>query len=66
VRIPTRFAINLAVAGALVMYDRWVALGRFPPRFIASGGTAEAKPRAPHGRPRFRRGAPQMLAGEET
>jgi hypothetical protein len=54
------------VAGALVMYDRWVALGRFPPRPIASGGTAEAEPRAPHGRPRFRRGAPQMLAGEET
>ena len=32
VRIPTRFCINLAVAGAIVMYDRMLSLGRFAPR----------------------------------
>ena len=29
VRIPTRFALNLAVAGALVLYDRLLQHGRF-------------------------------------
>jgi tRNA G18 (ribose-2'-O)-methylase SpoU len=32
VRIPTDFCINVAMAGAIVMYDRVRALGRFPPR----------------------------------
>src|SRR5689334_11819764 len=27
VRIPTRFSVNLAIAGALVMYDRTLTLG---------------------------------------
>jgi tRNA G18 (ribose-2'-O)-methylase SpoU len=65
VRIPTRFAINLAVAGALVMYDRWLAMGRFPPRPVASGGPEEAGPAPAHGRPRFRRGTPALLRGDE-
>jgi tRNA G18 (ribose-2'-O)-methylase SpoU len=38
VRIPTRFCINLALAGALVMYDRVLALGGHPPRPIMPGG----------------------------
>lgn len=38
VRIPTRFCINLAVAGAVVMYDRMVCLGRFAERPVRSGG----------------------------
>src|SRR4051812_47738886 len=32
VKIPTRFCINVAVAGAVVMYDRIINLGRFPAR----------------------------------
>ena len=32
VRIPTRFALNLAVAGALVLYDRLLQHGRFADR----------------------------------
>lgn len=64
VRIPTRFAINLAVAGAIVMYDRWIAMGRFPPRPVASGGPEEEGRPPAHGRPRFRRGTPPLLAGE--
>lgn len=46
VRIPTRFCINLAVAGALVMYDRMLSQGRFAPRPVRSGGPSE--PLAPH------------------
>jgi tRNA G18 (ribose-2'-O)-methylase SpoU len=40
VRIPTRFCINLAVAGAIVMYDRLLCHGRFPPRPVHAGGPA--------------------------
>ncbi len=38
VRIPTRFCINLAVAGAIVMYDRLLSLGRLPERPLHEGG----------------------------
>ena len=46
VRIPTRFCINLAAAGAIVMYDRMLSLGRFAPRPVRSGGPVE--PLRPH------------------
>ncbi len=41
VKIPTRFCINLAAAGAIVMYDRTISLGRFAPRPVRSGGPTE-------------------------
>jgi hypothetical protein len=40
VKIPTRFCINVALAGALVMYDRTLALGSWPPRPVGTGGPA--------------------------
>ena len=40
VRIPSSFCINLAMAGAIVMYDRVRCLGRFPPRPLSEGGPA--------------------------
>jgi tRNA G18 (ribose-2'-O)-methylase SpoU len=46
VKIPTRFCINLAAAGAIVMYDRMLSLGRFAPRPVRSGGPHE--PLRPH------------------
>jgi len=46
VRIPTRFCINLAAAGAIVMYDRMLCHGRFAPRPVRSGGPTE--PLRPH------------------
>ena len=59
VRIPTRFALNLAVAGALVMYDRLLQHGRFAERPVASGGPAEPLAAAgSHGHPVFRRTIP--------
>lgn len=36
VRIPARFSVNLAIAGAIVMYDRVRCLGHFPPRPLRS------------------------------
>ena len=38
VRIPTAFCINVATAGAIVMYDRVRALGGFPDRPVRAGG----------------------------
>jgi hypothetical protein len=50
VRIPTRFCINLAVAGAIVMYDRMLSLGRFAPRPVRSGGPTEPLRAHVHGK----------------
>jgi len=47
VRIPTRFCVNLAVAGAIVMYDRMLSLGRFPERPLHEGGAKIEIPGAP-------------------
>jgi hypothetical protein len=38
VKIPTRFCINVALAGALVMYDRTLSLGAWPQRPVGAGG----------------------------
>jgi tRNA G18 (ribose-2'-O)-methylase SpoU len=59
VRIPTRFALNLAVAGALVLYDRVLQHGRFAERPVGSQGKPAAAPAVDtHGPPRFRRNIP--------
>ena len=62
VRIPTRFALNLAVAGALVLYDRLLQHGRFADRPVAAGGpAADIDTRSGHGAPKFRRTLPDWL-----
>jgi tRNA G18 (ribose-2'-O)-methylase SpoU len=62
VRIPTRFALNLAVAGALVLYDRMLQHGRFAERPVGSEGIAAGEPVASgHGAPRFRRNVPDWV-----
>ena len=62
VRIPTRFALNLAVAGALVLYDRLLQHGRFAERPVGSRGAPVALPESgPHGPPRFRRNVPAWV-----
>jgi tRNA G18 (ribose-2'-O)-methylase SpoU len=38
VQIPTRFCLNVGLAGALVMYDRLLAHGGYPARPIMPGG----------------------------
>ena len=62
VRIPTRFALNLAVAGALVLYDRLLQHGRFAERPVGSRGSAAVQPASTgHGPPRFRRNVPDWV-----
>ena len=39
VKIPTKFCINVSLAGALVMYDRHLSFGGYAPRPIMPGGT---------------------------
>lgn len=46
IRIPSRFSLNVATAGAIVMYDRLLTLGGFARRPVSSIGAPE--PRAPH------------------
>ncbi len=53
VKIPTRFSINVGMAGAIVMYDRLSSLGQFRERPVRPGGPADIPP--PH-----RWGAPVM------
>lgn len=38
VKIPTRFCINVSLAGALVMYDRVMSMGGYPARPVMPGG----------------------------
>ncbi len=54
VKIPTRFSLNVGLAGALVMYDRLTSLGRFAPRPLRPGGPIEALPEPVFGDPKFR------------
>jgi tRNA G18 (ribose-2'-O)-methylase SpoU len=62
VKIPTRFSLNLAVAGALVLYDRLIQHGRFADRPVGSMGKPEALGPTGHGAPRFRKTVPDWLA----
>ena len=40
VQIPTKFCLNVGLAGALVMYDRMLSMGGVPPRPLMPGGPA--------------------------
>lgn len=46
VKIPTKFCINVAVTGALIMYDRMRSLGSFPKRPVTPGAPLDIP--APH------------------
>lgn len=38
VKIPTKFCVNVSVAGALVMYDRMISMGKHAERPVMPGG----------------------------
>ncbi|NCT40186.1 MAG: RNA methyltransferase [Alphaproteobacteria bacterium] len=44
IKIPMKFCVNVGVAGALVMYDRLLSMGKFAPRPVRAGGPTEALP----------------------
>lgn len=54
IKIPTAFCINVATAGAIVMYDRLRALGRHPERALHEGAPKIPVREHVHGRPRYR------------
>ncbi|MGQ9364742.1 RNA methyltransferase [Azospirillum sp. ST 5-10] len=62
VKIPTRFCVNVGVAGALVMYDRMISLGRFAERPVRTGGPTEAAPTHVHGPQKIRNRAARRKA----
>jgi rRNA methylases len=43
VKIPTSFCVNVSVAGAVIMYDRMISMGRFAERPVKPGGPMSAK-----------------------
>ena len=57
IKIPMKFCVNVGVAGALVLYDRLISMGRFAPRPVSVGGPAQDLEMAPAGglRRRIRR-----------
>ena len=58
VKIPTRFSINVGMAGAIVLYDRLLTHGRFSERPLRAGGPnpgAEIPKRTHWGAPIVRR-----------
>jgi tRNA G18 (ribose-2'-O)-methylase SpoU len=54
VKIPMKFCVNVGVAGAMVMYDRMISMGRFAERPVRAGGPMEERAKHKHGR-RFTR-----------
>lgn len=56
VKIPTQFCVNVGVAGAIVMYDRMISLGRFAERPVRPGGPLEMRSEHVHGRSVIRAG----------
>lgn len=68
VKIPTRFSINVGMAGAIVLYDRMLTLSNFAERPLRAGGPAKAAlpPVAAWGKPiiRSRNGANAPRRGE--
>lgn len=55
VKIPTRFCVNVGLAAAIVIYDRTLTLGRYPPRPLTPGGPVDDLPEHVHGEPVLRR-----------
>ena len=48
VKIPTRFSINVGMAGAIVLYDRVLSLGGHPDRPVRPGGATDTVPPQHH------------------
>jgi len=49
VKIPTKFCINVGLAGAIVLYDRAISMSRFAPRPVSIGAPIEDTPEHVHG-----------------
>jgi tRNA(Leu) C34 or U34 (ribose-2'-O)-methylase TrmL len=54
IKIPMKFCVNVGVAGAIVMYDRMICLGRFAERPVRIGGPTEVLAEHVHGKQKIR------------
>jgi len=54
IKIPTSFCINVATAGAIIMYDRIKTIGRFAEPPVTPGGPTVDLEHHLHGAPRLR------------
>lgn len=52
IKIPTKFSLNVATAGAIVMYDRHACYGRYAERPVTPSGQATPLPEHVHGKQR--------------
>lgn len=59
VKIPTLYCLNVATAGAIIMYDRVQSLGRFADRPVRAGGPVEPLVAHLHGAPTYSGGKRQ-------
>ena len=55
VRIPTRFCLNVGIAGAIVMYDRLKSIGHFSAKPTRPGGPILNASTHKYGKPKFRK-----------
>jgi tRNA G18 (ribose-2'-O)-methylase SpoU len=55
IKIPMKFCVNVGVAGALVMYDRMLSMGRFAERPVSTGGPTQSLTKKSHSHRRFTR-----------
>jgi tRNA G18 (ribose-2'-O)-methylase SpoU len=60
VKIPTKFCVNVGVAGALVMYDRMICMGKFAERPVRPGGPLEPLIKTSYGGHRRRQRVPKI------
>lgn len=66
IKIPTKFSLNVATAGAIVMYDRMRTLGRFADRPLMPGQKPDPVPRHVHGNLYSRTERAKLAAKRET
>jgi len=55
IKIPTKFCLNVATAGAIVMYDRSLVHGRYPGRAVSTFGEMEPLEKHVRGGPKQRK-----------
>ncbi len=65
VKIPTKFSLNVGIAGAIVMYDRLISRGRFAERPLSPRALPKAPPEHVHGG-RVVRGGAGRRGGRES
>ncbi|MTI18341.1 RNA methyltransferase [Rhodobacteraceae bacterium RKSG542] len=54
VKIPTKFCVNIGIACSIVLYDRFLAHGKYAPRSLTAGAPKDPLIEHIHGGPKFR------------